>query len=568
MRHCVRYMDVSKAETTLHVYTRVSTTTQEDHGTSLETQAILGERKAEELGFDFRLWNEGGKSSNHEDISERPVLADLVAAIERGEVRHLFVYENSRLSRDDHAASVLRHKFRKHNVRLYTKDGVYDLNEPTDAFYSVIMDAVSQLDNKLRAARTRQGKLHRVKSGQWHGGPPPFGYRLEAKRLVPDETESKAVREIYQKYASGESVRAIRLYLIQQGIKPRRNGQWTDGSVQKILQNTHYKGSYSFCDHATGEVVEVPCPPIVSVAVWAEVQSTRAKIAERKGQLNRTQHFYLLRDLMYCGHCGTPMGGRINKRKNENFYYCPRKQRQWRLSGDDETKFSKKNNCGFTRSMNIERSDELVWQTVLDIHSNSSLLKEAVKQRLVGDIISPKAGYDAVLRKDAQYAKTLEQELKDVTAAIVKVETDKLLKKIADDEYPLMIESLRNHKLSLQQRLDVQHTSIAERSAERRWVDWVKAFGDEIRLQDAKTLEEKRDYLKGMIDRIDVKYLEATREHELSIRFAMPIVGDGITKHDKGYSLREGSDVTTAKLKGGGTAKRATPVGNVSNTVE
>src|SRR5690606_33097325 len=116
-------------------------------------------------------------------------------------------------------SSVLRHKFRKHNVRLYTKDGMYDLNDPTDAFYSVIMDAVSQLDNKLRASRTRSGKLNRVKSGRWHGGPAPFGYRLEAKKLATDEIESKAVREIYRRYSDGESVRSIRLYLIQEGVK-------------------------------------------------------------------------------------------------------------------------------------------------------------------------------------------------------------------------------------------------------------------------------------------------------------------------------------------------------------
>jgi DNA invertase Pin-like site-specific DNA recombinase len=56
----------------LHIYIRVSTLAQADKGTSLESQQQLGIKRAKELKFDYEIWNEGGKSSHHEEIQGRP----------------------------------------------------------------------------------------------------------------------------------------------------------------------------------------------------------------------------------------------------------------------------------------------------------------------------------------------------------------------------------------------------------------------------------------------------------------------------------------------------------------
>lgn len=96
-------------------------------------------------------------------------------------------------------------------------------------------------------------------------------------------------------------------------------------------------------------------------AIWQAAQEKRKAILERKGQVNRTKHFYLLRDLMYCGFCNAPLGARTKSAKNEHFYYCPMKERSWRDGIEPKVKHSKKAGCGFARSMNIEQADGLVW---------------------------------------------------------------------------------------------------------------------------------------------------------------------------------------------------------------
>ena len=96
---------------TLHIYTRVSTRIQDTDGTSLDTQKKIGITKSEEMGFGHKIWNEGGASSHHEDLENRPVLMKLLSEVESGSVKHLFVFNNDRLSRNEITQQTIRIAF-------------------------------------------------------------------------------------------------------------------------------------------------------------------------------------------------------------------------------------------------------------------------------------------------------------------------------------------------------------------------------------------------------------------------------------------------------------------------
>ncbi len=234
---------MKKAEQTLHIYIRVSTMAQAEHGTSLESQKDMGIKKAQELGFSHRVWDEGGKSSHHEDIADRPVLSELFVAVKEGSVKHLWVYDQSRLSRNDQVASVFRYQCNKQGVTLYTKDGVYDLSNPNDRLTKQLLDAIAEFENATRAERTRIGKLNKVRKGSWHGGPAPFGYQLEDHKLVVNQEEAKWVKRIFAEFIKGSSTAQIKQLLDSNGVEPRRKkGLWTLGSINALVKNTHYSG--------------------------------------------------------------------------------------------------------------------------------------------------------------------------------------------------------------------------------------------------------------------------------------------------------------------------------------
>jgi DNA invertase Pin-like site-specific DNA recombinase len=354
--------------TTLHIYTRVSSIIQQEEGTSLENQRQLGIKKASELGFDFRLWNEGGQSSFHDDLNNRPALVSLLALIESGAVKHLFVYNADRLSRNQQTWAVIRYKLLAYGVTLHTASGQMKLKNPVDDLMLGILSEISQYDNRIRAERSRLGRFHKVQQGNWKGGPPPFGYRLSNRRLEVDPFECEWVHRIYDWYCHGVAVKEIQSRLSRQGVMTRRgNAQWSLGSIQLILRNPVYAGYFDYTDKMLGESVRIQTPIIIDPHLFQIAQDKRKATREHKHQVNPRKHFYLLRGVLACGHCGSPMGGRTHKAGHQHVYYCVHKERAWKTRADDHPKWKRGTGCSMVRSINIERTDQLVWKMIKGI---------------------------------------------------------------------------------------------------------------------------------------------------------------------------------------------------------
>jgi DNA invertase Pin-like site-specific DNA recombinase len=542
-------------DSTLHIYTRVSTVTQADKGTSLDSQQQLGLKKAKELKFDHEIWNEGGKSSHHDDIQGRPKLYELFQAIKAGDVKHIWVYDQSRLSRNDQVASILRYEFNKQGVTLYTKDGKFDLSSPSDKLLKQMLDAVAEFENSVRAERSRIGKLMKVKAGFWHGGPPPFGYDLIHGKLVEKKDESKWVKLIFKQALKGVPVAQIKRELDSNGVLARRGGLWTLGSIESLMTNTHYLGRYVFTDSVSGESVEVKCPVIVDEVTWNSINLARKRKASRKDQQNATvKNFYLLRDFMVCGHCGRKMAGRIKPSKSEYMYYCPNKERAWAKDGESKTHYQRGTGCGFDRAMNIQSTDKLVFDTVVQLHKDSSILKEEVRKRIFAEKGIKQISSEAEMKGYEKQHRILQRELSNLQESIGHLEANRILKRMDDKAFKSAMDRL-NEQADLY-KTDITNLRLKLRgeTEKKEWVDWVGMFGEEIKEKAKLTDEQRQLYLQGLIEKIECRFLPKTRDHELEIHFKHPIVGDKLKWNDpkvkaKGYKLLEGSKTTQIRVE-------------------
>jgi DNA invertase Pin-like site-specific DNA recombinase len=540
---------------TLHIYTRVSTVSQADKGTSLESQRDLGIKKAKQLKFDYDVWNEGGKSSHHDDIQGRPELYKLFQAIKAGEVKHLWVYDQSRLSRNDQVASILRYEFNKQGVTLYTKDGQFDLSSPSDKLLKQMLDAVAEFENSVRAERSRIGKLMKVKSGFYHGGPPPYGYQISQGKLVENKTESKWVKFIFKQIYKGSSVASVKKELDSNAVLARRGGLWSLGSIDSLLTNTHYIGRYTYTDSVSGESVEVQCPQFIDETVWNSINLSRKRNASRKDQQNATtKNFYLLRDLMVCGHCGRKLSGRIKPSKSEYMYYCPNKERVWAKEGESKTHYKRGTGCGFDRAMNIPLTDKLVFETVVNLHKNSSILKEEVKKRIFAEQGIKQISSEEEMKGFEKKVRFLQNQVTQIQESIGHLQANHILKKIEDKAYTTAVQRLNEQSDRYKEEINNLRLKLKGETEKRQWVDWVKLFGQEIDETTKLTNEQKQLYLKGLIDHIEARFLPDTRDHELTIHFNHPIVGDKIQWKDpkaksKGYKVVKGSETAQIRVE-------------------
>ena len=112
----------------LHIYTRVSTSIQEI-GTSLKTQKEIGIELASKMNMDFKVHNEGGSSSSKDNLDNRPILLNLLKLMDKGVVKHLYVWNTDRLSRNQITWYSIRQKMVKNSVILYTSNGIHDTQD-------------------------------------------------------------------------------------------------------------------------------------------------------------------------------------------------------------------------------------------------------------------------------------------------------------------------------------------------------------------------------------------------------------------------------------------------------
>ena len=105
----------------LHILIRVSTQIQEDDGTSLKTQQEQGIDLSKKLKMKYQIHNEGGTSSNKDTLDDRPIMVNLLNLMDQGKIKHLFVYNTDRISRNQTTWYLIRQKMVKNEVILYTR---------------------------------------------------------------------------------------------------------------------------------------------------------------------------------------------------------------------------------------------------------------------------------------------------------------------------------------------------------------------------------------------------------------------------------------------------------------
>ena len=238
----------------LHIYRRVSTQEQSTKY-SLTNQLECGVKKSQELEMDYKDWNEEGVSGSSENIEDREVLTELYSRLQQGEIKYLYVFDLSRLSRNPMVSSHLRKELENHQVKLYTNETNVDFQSDEQVLMYDFFSSINQFFVRVQRKKSMLGKVSHFKKGGWRGGTFPFGYEGKkvdgVKKLVVKPEESKWVRQIFDWYNQGISIKEISRKLDKNGIKPRRGTFWSGGSLLVMLKNHLYTGIDEMTDKIT-----------------------------------------------------------------------------------------------------------------------------------------------------------------------------------------------------------------------------------------------------------------------------------------------------------------------------
>jgi DNA invertase Pin-like site-specific DNA recombinase len=230
-----------------------------------------------------------------------------------------------------------------------------------------------------------------------NGGVVPYGLTVDnERRYQPDPLTAPVVREIFERYADGESVAEIRKSLSERGVKTKTGGdQLNYNSIRNMLQNRKYLGEYRY----GGQIVPDAYPAVVSLELFNRAQE-RLQKNKRTPAKSKAKVDYLLTTKLCCGKCGTFMVGESGVGKMGriyNYYKCLSNKR--------------KRGCVQKKSVKKDWIEQIVVRDTVDYALHESEIRRIAKALM-----------DLQEREDTALP-LLRREL---------AETDKGLKNIAD----------------------------------------------------------------------------------------------------------------------------------------
>ena len=190
-----------------------------------------------------KKYDDGGVSGG---TLERPALKELFQDIKDGKVDTVVVYKIDRLTRSLMDFSKIVELFDKKSVTFVSITQQFNTTTSMGRLTLNILLSFAQFEREVTGERIRDKKEASRKKGMWTGGIAPIGYKLENKKLIPDEKYVPTVTTIFEKYLEFEGMLKLKQYLDENNISSRTNRSISKGNLYKILSNKIYIGLISY----------------------------------------------------------------------------------------------------------------------------------------------------------------------------------------------------------------------------------------------------------------------------------------------------------------------------------
>lgn len=305
------------------IYIRVSTEDQAREGFSLGEQQEKLEQLCKYKDYKvFKIYKDAGISAK--DMEHRPAFQQMLQDMRAGKINYIVAYKLDRVTRSVKDLEVLISDLEKHNCYLVCDRDDVNTSTANGRFFVRMLTVLSQLEIEIVSERTKFGLTGAIKSGHIPGTC-PLGYkRDESKKIIIDETTKDVILRIFNMYLEGKSFQTIANILNEEKVLTPKN--WTDATIEKIINNKIYVGDYERYKRVAKEqgietvVYHDVVEPIITRAMYEDVQRQK-EINQRAYCRDR---IYIFMQKLVCPKCGKTMTckGAGGKKKKYMYYHC------------------------------------------------------------------------------------------------------------------------------------------------------------------------------------------------------------------------------------------------------
>ena len=232
----------------------------------------------------------------------------------------VLVWKLDRFARNRYDSARYKTQLKKNGVKLMSATEIIS-EGPEGIILESVLEGYAEYYSADLAEKVVRGQTENILKGRCNGGRGTFGYTLDSERKFHiDPLTSPFVLESFKKYNEGSTMKEIRDWLNENGIKNPVGGAFTYNSVEHMLKNRRYIGELKFRDVVVPDAV----PPIIPLELFEDVQEKIAKNKKAPAR-RKAEDDYLLTTKLFCGYCGALMFGESGTSRTgevHRYYKC------------------------------------------------------------------------------------------------------------------------------------------------------------------------------------------------------------------------------------------------------
>jgi DNA invertase Pin-like site-specific DNA recombinase len=255
-------------------------------------EAFIASQRSEGWVLVRDQYDDGGISGGTLD---RPGLKRLLADIEDGLVDVVVVYKIDRLSRSLADFARLVEVFDRNGVTFVSVTQSFNTTTSMGRLTLNILLSFAQFEREVTAERIRDKVAASRKKGMWMGGVPPFGYRVENRKLLVDQAAAAHVRWIFARFLEIGSCTVLAREVGVRGLGTPRGNRIDKKYLYRMLSNRAYIGE------AVHKGVSYPGEhdAIIDRETWDRAHTILQESPRKRAARTRADTPALLKGLLY-----------------------------------------------------------------------------------------------------------------------------------------------------------------------------------------------------------------------------------------------------------------------------
>ena len=324
------------------------------------------------------------------------------------------------------------------------------------------------------ALKVARGERENALQCKYNGGVVPLGFTIgkEDRLYHIDPETAPIVQEIFTRYANGEPAEKIAASLNERGLRTRTGKPFVKNSFFQIFRNRRYIGEYRYKDIVTPGGI----PAIVDQDLFDRVQQRFEQNRIAHGRPAKEDVSYLLTTKLFCGKCGTLMGGESGTSHMGNTYYyykCGNAKRHGKAHCD-------------LKAIRKEPLERFVVDTAIKV-----IFSDEIIERLIDLVMEAQQQENTRLPVLKEQLRDTEKRLANLLEAI---------------EQGILTPTTKQRLDELEARKEALNTSILEEELKKPVLtrEWIRFWLEKFRKGDVGSTEHQRQIIDTFVNSVYV----------------------------------------------------------------